>query len=152
MPKSSSLTKSKPSEQASKLPEQTGKMSEAQLEMLVLKALEITMRHKPLPEAIKQHLPPELIQALLETVAKQSSREQLDKFKTLPPRLADLTERLYKRGIMARPTPQGSPLDNLSPAQRQRQLAAEALELRRQEAIRMVNAQQLLAQGSRQTA
>ena len=144
MPKLNSLTKSKPLEQGSKMPQD-------QLEMLILKALELTVRHKPLSPEIQQALPPELLQALLQTLEYQSKREQLGRFRTLPPRLADLVERLYQRGIMSRPV-KDDPLDYLDPSQRKRQLASEALELRRQEAIRTLNARDLLAKGSQQTA
>ena len=53
-------------------------------------------------------------------------------------------ERLRKRGILNKSTKAVNPLDQLSPQQRKRQLAAEALELRRQNAIQMVEANKLL--------
>ena len=118
-------------------------MPQHQQEQLILKALELVLYNKPLPQQIYSTLPPKLAKTLSELIHNQQGDTQLGRLRKLPERLQALVDRLQERGLLDKPK-RSNPLDQLDPTQRQRQLAAEALELRRQNATQMLNAQQLL--------
>ena len=118
-------------------------MSQEQQQLLVHKAVEIILHNKPLPRQISSNLPPKLAKALAEVLHSQQGEIQVGRLRKLPQRLQHLVDRLLERGLLDKPTA-GNPLDSLDPAQRQRQLAVEALQLRRQNATQMLNAQKLL--------
>ena len=124
------------------------KMSEAQRQAVIMRAVETTLHHKPLSDKVRQALPSKVVKALAETLEYQTKQTQLGKFKTMPSRLANLVSRLRSLGIMDKPSKAPDPLDQLDPTQRSRQEAVEAVELRRQNAVRMVNAQKLLPKRS----
>ena len=124
-------------------PQNWQQLSQQDREAIMLKALEMTLYNKPLSPAIKQTIPPQVAQALAETV-KDLDKHRLLGTRSLPQRLQVIVDRLRNKGLLDKPAKPDSPLDRLDPAQRKRQLAAEALELRRQNAIQMVEANKLL--------
>ena len=134
------------SEQANRQPttkRKWGQVTQEEQQLILLKAVEMVLRGKELTPALQQTLPTKIVQALTETVKEQ------DKYRTLgtrsiPQRLQMLVDRLRSRGLLDKPAKADNPLDRLDPAQRKRQLAAEALELRRQNAIQMTEATKLL--------
>ena len=102
------------------------------------------MHSKEISPAVGQTLPPKLFSLLEE----QRKHLQLGRKRELQPRLEMLVKRLRDKGLLDRPAQPDNPLNRLTPAQRRRQEAAEALELRRQNAIQMVEATKLLPKRS----
>ena len=127
---------------SAKQPKNWQTLSQEDQQALTLKALEMVIHGKELTPAVKQTLPPKMVQELL-NLMQGLDKHRLLATRSIPKRLEFIVERLHKRGILTKPT-KDNPLDRLSPQQRKRQLAAEALELRRQNAIQMVEANKLL--------
>ena len=113
-------------------------------QLLILKALETVLHGKPVSSQVAQQLPKGLVQMLNQTLQEQEEHRKLNRPRTLPERLTFLVRRLQARGVLDKPTKQVDPMDLLSPRQRLRQKAVESLELRRQNAVQMVQAQRLL--------
>ena len=113
-------------------------------QLLILKALETVLHGKPVSSQVAQQLPKGLVQMLNQTLQEQEQQRKLNRPRTLPERLTFLVQRLQARGVLDKPTKQVDPMDLLSPHQRLRQKAVESLELRRQNAVQMVQAQRLL--------
>ena len=113
-------------------------------QLLILKALETVLHGKPVSKQVAQQLPQGLVQMLNQTLQEQEKHRKLSRPRTLPERLTFLVQRLQARGVLDKPTKQVDPMDLLSPRQRLRQKAVESLELRRQNAVQMVQAQRLL--------
>ena len=130
----------KQQEQQARQPKTWATLPQERREDIVLKALEMVLHGKEISPAVGKTLPPKLLKILEE----QRSHLILSRNKALQPRLEMLVSRLRAKGLLDRPTKPSSPLDSLSPAQRKRQEAAEALELRRQNAIQYVEASKLL--------
>ena len=128
---------------SAKQPKNWQTLSQEDQQALTLKALEMVIHGKELTPAVKQTLPPKMVQELLQLM-QGLDKHRLLATRSIPKRLEFIVERLSKRGILNKPTKAVNPLDQLSPQQRKRQLAAEALELRRQNAIQMVEANKLL--------
>ena len=121
-------------------PKAWGSLTRHRQEEIILKALEAILHNKEISPAVGQTLPPKLLSLLKE----QRKHLQLGRSRELQPRLELLVKRLRDKGLLDKPTQPDSPLSRLTPAQRRRQEAAEALELRRQNAIQMVEATKLL--------
>lgn len=118
-------------------------LSREEQEQLMLKVLEMVVHGKEPPPAVRQTLPPQALQLVSELLQEQAKLTKLGSRK-IPARLQSVVERLQARGILDKPSQPDSPLDRLTPRQRRRQEAVEALELRRQNAIQMVEARKLL--------
>ena len=134
------------SEQTSRQPTTKRKweqITQEEQQLILLKAVEMVLRGKELTPALQQTLPSKIVQTLTETVKEQDKHRTLGT-RSIPQRLQMLVDRLRSRGLLDKPAKADNPLDRLDPAQRKRQLAAEALELRRQNAIQMVEATKLL--------
>lgn len=133
-------------EQQETKPKAWGSLPQHRREELALKALEMLIHGKEISPAVGKSLPPKLLSLLQE----QRKHLQLGRNRELQPRLELLVKRLRDKGLLDKPPQPDSPLNRLTPAQRRRQEAAEALELRRQNAIQMVQATQLLPKRSSQ--
>lgn len=131
-------------EAQAKKPKAWGSLTRHRQEELILKALESIMHSKEISPAVGQTLPPKLFSLLEE----QRKHLQLGRKRELQPRLEMLVKRLRDKGLLDKPAQPDNPLNRLTPAQRRRQEAAEALELRRQNAIQMVEATKLLPKRS----
>lgn len=130
----------KQQEQQALQPKTWATLPQERREDIVLKALEMVLHGKEISPAVGKTLPPKLLKILEE----QRSHLILSRNKALQPRLEMLVSRLRAKGLLDKPTKPSNPLDSLSPEQRKRQEAAEALELRRQNAIQYVEATKLL--------
>ena len=84
-----------------------------------------------------------VVQNLSAALTEQNKHRKLGT-RSLPQRLQMLVDRLRARGILDKPTKAENPLERLTPQQQKYQLATEALELRRQNAVQMVEATKLL--------
>lgn len=116
-------------------------------QLILLKAVEMTLMGKGLTTPLQQTLPPPIAQSLSDTPKAQNKHRKLGT-RSLPQRLQFLVDRLRAKGLLEPSTKQDNPLDRLTPSQRRHQLAAEALELRRQNAVQMTEAIKLLPKGS----
>ena len=114
--------------------------SKADKQLLLLKAVEVVAHGKQLSPQMQAMLP----QKLVELLQEQQKHRQLYKTRTVPQRLDNLVQRLQAMGVMDKPSKPQNSLDLLTPQQKARQMAVESLELRRQNAVQMVNAQRLL--------
>lgn len=119
------------------------RMSRQDKEAVMLKALEMTLHGKELSKAVAQTIPPQVAQELAALVQLQRKHRTLGT-RALPERLQALVNRLRNRGLLDKPHQSDNPLDRLTPKQRRVQEAAEALELRRQNAVQMTEAVKLL--------
>ena len=126
-----------------KQPKNWNSLTQQQKEGIILKVIEQIVRGKEVSQQMRATLPQSVLRVLGELLEKQG-RQRILSTRKIPERLKMITDRLKARGLLSQNPKEENPLKNLPLNKRSRQLAAEALELRRQNAIQMVEANKLL--------